>query len=367
MASSPPSPSRLRSAGRVLAVVVVAVTLFFALGEIAARTFHLVDRLNGFPRHLYETSDDEELPYVLRPSLDTTARDVHVVVDEHRMRVADATAKPKPGARRILVLGDSVVFGFHLPFEETLGAKLERELERRTGQPYRVLNGGVEGYNTVNQLAWLRRYGFAQAPDAVVLVFNLNDYDYGPVMGANGVLTTNRSERVSTWSLANLSDFYVLLRWLYKLATRPPAANDATGPAGDDGESGTGGQKFLLFDRFVSNLRKQYYREPNDERWPQMIAALRALRDETARRGIPLLVAVLPDGDQIGVSDPDLLPQRRLAEICAEEGLDCLDLRPVFAAHAGEGDLFLDIMHPNAAGHTIVARALADRLDEENP
>ena len=92
-------------------------------------------------------------------------------------------------------------------------------METRSGKPHHVLNAGVEGYNTQNQLAWLRTYGLAFEPDAVVVVFNLNDYDYGPVMGPNGVLTTNRSERVSTWSLANLSDFYVLLRWLAKLGS----------------------------------------------------------------------------------------------------------------------------------------------------
>jgi lysophospholipase L1-like esterase len=48
--------------------------------------------------------------------------------------------------------------------------------------------------------------------------------------------------------------------------------------------------------------------------------------------------------------------------ICAQAGLDCLDLYPVFADAAGEGELFFDIMHPNAAGDRLIARALADHL-----
>jgi lysophospholipase L1-like esterase len=79
-------------------------------------------------------------------------------------------------------------------------------------------------------------------------------------------------------------------------------------------------------------------------------------------RGLRLVIAIIPDGDQIGVADPDLTPQQKLMAICAREQLDCLDLHPEFAAHAGDGPLFLDIMHPNAAGQRLIAAALARRL-----
>lgn len=355
---------RTRNVGRILALLALGLGVFFVLGEIAARSLNLVDRLNGFPRQLYEATDDEDLAYVLRPSLDTIARGERVVIDENRMRVAAEAPPADEDARTILLLGDSVAFGYRLPFEATLGHRLERELERRTGHPHRVLNGAVEGYNTANQLAWLRRFGLRHDPASLIVVFNLNDYDYGPVMGASGVLTTDRSERVSTWSLANLSDFYVLLRWLGKIGvqTLAPASSEDPGDASDDAPTG-GGPSFDRFDRFVSILRKRYYDEPTDERWGQMVAALRGLREEARARNIPLLIAILPDGDQVGVDAPDLTPQKRLAEVCEKERLDCLDLRPRF--EAGSGDLFLDIMHPNAEGHRIVADALADRLTGE--
>ncbi len=351
---------RAGNVGRILALLALGLGVFFVLGEIAARSLNLVDRLNNFPRQLYEATDDEDLAYVLRPSLDTIARGERVVIDENRMRVAPDAPPADEAARTILVLGDSVAFGYRMPFEATLGHRLERELERRTGRPHRVLNGAVEGYNTANQLAWLRRFGLRHDPDSLIVVFNLNDYDYGPVMGASGVLTTDRSDRVSTWSLANLSDFYVLLRWLGKMGVQ--ALAPAPPEALDDAPTG-GGQSFDRFDRFVSILRKRYYHEPTDERWAQMVAALRGLRDEARARGIPLLIAILPDGDQIGVDAPDLTPQKKLAAVCENERLDCLDLRPRF--ETGAGDLFLDIMHPNAEGHRIVADALADRVAGE--
>jgi hypothetical protein len=93
-----------------------------------------------------------------------------------------------------------------------------------------VLNAGVEGYNSENELALLERSGLALAPETVVVAFNLNDFDYGPVMGPMGILTLERDKRVSSWSLSNLSEFYLLLKWLAALGWQrafgpaPPAA-----------------------------------------------------------------------------------------------------------------------------------------------
>jgi lysophospholipase L1-like esterase len=93
-----------------------------------------------------------------------------------------------------------------------------------------------------------------------------------------------------------------------------------------------------------------------------MEAALRSMHAETRKRGIRLLVVVLPDGDQIGVAEPDLAPQLRLRAICTEEELECLDLRDAFEAEADQ-PLFLDIMHPNAGGHRLIADAIARQLE----
>jgi hypothetical protein len=343
--------------GRGIAVVLLSLLVFCVLGEIVARSFDLVDRLNSFPRGLYVATDDEKLPYLLRPGMDTEARGVPVVTNEHGMRGPTVSEKPAPGTHRVLVLGDSVAFGFRLDQDDTFPRLLESELRERTGQPFEVLNAGVEGYNTENELALLERSGIAFEPETVVVAFNLNDYDYGPVMGPMGVMTLDRSQRVSSWSLANLSEFYLLLRWLGALGWQRAFGPEPPPPPPADPNS-----PFDAFDRYVSALRKQYYAKPNDERWATMVESLRAMGALAREKGVRLLVAILPDGDQVGVASPDLTPQAKLAEICAQEKLECLDLRPAFADAAGEGPLFLDIMHPNARGHRLITEALADAL-----
>jgi lysophospholipase L1-like esterase len=350
--------SVLRRVLGLFGAITVACLIFFAAGEVLSRAFDLVDRLNHFPRRLFMPTDDPRLPYRMRPGVETDVRDFHVTVNAHGLRGPDFPTRPAPGVHRILVLGDSVTFGEGLPVEEAFPALLARELERSHPGRFDVVNAGVEGYNTVAELAYLERTGLALDPETVVVGFNLNDYDWAPVLGPLGVLTGDRSARMSASSPANWSEFWLVLRWLARTGGRTLTAREPTPkPAAADGEA-----PFAPLDRYVSAIRKAYYRHPTDERWDEMVGALRDLGALAREHGLRLVIAIVPDGDQIGVAAPDLTPQRRLRAVCAEYALDCLDLYPDFAAAAGDGPLFRDIMHPNAAGHRIIAQRLAHHL-----
>ena len=350
--------SLVRRAVGLLARASVAVAIFFVAGEVLSRAFDVVDRLNDFPRRLFMTSDDVRLPYLMRPGTETEVRGIPVRVNEHGLRGPSLTLVPAPDVHRVLALGDSVTFGQGMTVDEAFPAVLERELNARGAGRWEVVNAGVAGYNTEAELAYLERRGLALAPRTIVVGFNLNDFDLPPVLGPLGVLTNDQSERMASRSLANYSEFYLVLRWLVRTraGTRPigvPAAAQSAAPPGDP---------FRPLDRYVSALRKAYYRQPSDERWTVLEASLRGMGAVAKAHGLRLLVAIIPDGDQIGVRAPDLAPQEKLLAICARERLECVDLYPAFAAQAGSGPLFLDIMHPNAAGQRIIAAVLADRL-----
>src|SRR6185295_13051929 len=79
-----------------------------------------------------------------------------------------AVPKP-PGAFRILGLGDSFTFGRHAPDEVYLEL-LEARLRAR-GFPVDVINAGVPGYDTAQELGQLRKAGLGLGPDLVLLGF----------------------------------------------------------------------------------------------------------------------------------------------------------------------------------------------------
>lgn len=83
---------------------------------------------------------------------------------------------PAAGAMRVLMLGDSVTFGPGVAPEQTFSKVLERDLQAHdpSGR-YEVLNAGVVGYNTVQELTLFREVGRRYHPDLVVLTFLVND------------------------------------------------------------------------------------------------------------------------------------------------------------------------------------------------
>ena len=90
-------------------------------------------------------------------------------------------APEHPGVQRILLLGDSFVFGVGVPFEDTLGEQLERALN--TGAegsvPVEVVAAGVPGYGPDDYALLAERWVPRLHPDLVVVaLFSANDiYD----------------------------------------------------------------------------------------------------------------------------------------------------------------------------------------------
>ena len=91
------------------------------------------------------------------------------------LRGADIGPKT-PGTTRVLLVGDSFVFGVGLDEEHTLSARLQRMLGA-AGRPSEVLNLGVAGYSTDQEYVLFRELAERLAPDVVVLVVCDNDFE----------------------------------------------------------------------------------------------------------------------------------------------------------------------------------------------
>ncbi|MCP3981642.1 MAG: tetratricopeptide repeat protein [bacterium] len=89
-------------------------------------------------------------------------------------RDVERTVEARPGGRRVLLLGDSVVEGHDI---RDLDDTISRRLERNSAGDVEVLNFGVSGYCTRAEVELLRVKGLAFRPDVVLLVFVANDFD----------------------------------------------------------------------------------------------------------------------------------------------------------------------------------------------
>src|SRR5215468_4839346 len=121
---------------RAVLGLIAAAAIVLVTGELLARTLDVVDRLNGYTRLLYRAGPTVDLPYVLRPGIETTFFGAPVRVNHLGLRGPEVESRPRPGVHRVLVLGDSVVFGAGVAEDEALPAVLGRRLDAADAGAY---------------------------------------------------------------------------------------------------------------------------------------------------------------------------------------------------------------------------------------
>jgi len=162
----------LRRALVNLLLAAVAVALTLALAEVAS--WYLLPQWapeNGsrtFWRY------DERLGWSHRPGASGVHRHpdfaARVETSSQGLRDRDYPEARVPGLCRMLVLGDSFTWGFGVDREHIWHERIE------TRHPdWEILNAGVAGYATDQQLLYLEARGLALRPDVVLLLFHPND------------------------------------------------------------------------------------------------------------------------------------------------------------------------------------------------
>lgn len=113
--------------------LLAGAAVFLVLGEIVARATGLVDRVNVHAQWMYAPADHPDLPYRLRPGFGTHPGDTGnaMRVNQHGLRGPEIEPLPRPGWRRVLVVGDSVIYGHGLRENESFPVRLADELARR--------------------------------------------------------------------------------------------------------------------------------------------------------------------------------------------------------------------------------------------
>jgi lysophospholipase L1-like esterase len=347
----------MRRFATALAGPLLAVVVFFVTGELLARQFAIVDRLNGYNRILFAPGPTPRIPYALRPGVRTTQFGIDVQVNALGLRGPEVSPRPAPDVRRVLLLGDSVVFG-----QGIAGAKLSEllagELNAKGGdRRWEVLNAGVPGYNLIAEAAALEGTWLALSPHLVIVGVSLNDYDRTPRYSPLNFLTLAEPSPIDR------SELLVLLRWLVG-RSRGTLLIDKIEEAEHAARELAGGASPIPRNPGLEDLARRlhldFYHAPQAEGLARLRDGFEALRRITADARLPLLAAIFPERYQVGTPAPDLAPQRALLVLCRETGVHCLDLQPAFAAAGGE--LFLDAQHPNEAGLEVAARALAETV-----
>jgi lysophospholipase L1-like esterase len=131
---------------------------------------------NASLRQILRVNPSDEIIFSLKPNLNLRFQNAKLITNEHGLRGPSRTFAKPNGTFRIVLLGDSFAFGWGVEHEESFAHLLESKLSKRIGKPVEVINTGVPGYSTFQQVAVFEELGAKFNPDAVLLFFVENDF-----------------------------------------------------------------------------------------------------------------------------------------------------------------------------------------------
>lgn len=320
-----------------------------------------------------------------------------VEINSDGLRGPEVALDHPPGTFRIALLGDSYIQAFEVPFGKTVGEVLERRLSALRKTPVEVLNFGVGGYGTSQELLTLQHEVWKYSPDLIVLAVTtgndisdnyrpLKRVDYVPYhvfRGADLVLDSSflnskgyRSRALGTRMLqgavqhSRLAQLFNRVRHLRRRGER----QRELGGGSPEREVG---------------LRDEVYLPPStpawQEAWRVTEGLLRLMREEGRRNRTPFAVVTLTSGIQVTpvrekkdkflrqLGAKDLYyPERRLSEFAKREGIPVFNLAPPMAKQAEAHQVYfhsfgrrLGIGHWNERGHRAAGELIASWLHGE--
>lgn len=134
-----------------------------------------------YARDLKRVSSNPEIGHEHRPNGKGVYMGVPVQINSMGLRDREYPLARTKGVTRILMLGDSVTFGWGVKAEDTPSKLLEKSLNAGLAKPgYEVINTGVGNYNTAMEVAYFLDRGRRYNPDIVILNYFINDAEITP-------------------------------------------------------------------------------------------------------------------------------------------------------------------------------------------
>jgi lysophospholipase L1-like esterase len=265
----------------------------------------------------------------------------------------------KTGTYRIVFLGDSMIYLGETSSGELYTQVLERRLNSRFASglnSFEVINAGVPGYTTYQELEFLKIYGIDMKPDLVVLGFVFNDlYDkYIHALTNENLLgrePTTHLHRFNTYAFPG------------NVFARSYLAHEVVRG------SEMIWKKLRRRPMFPFEQNGDFYLAWKDYGWIQVRRLIGEMQTLLTKRGVSLAIVVFPMRDQVNdqyrkIDEAYVLyPQGKIRKISDEYAIPLLDLtEPIY--RNGARTLFQDIVHLNAKGNDVLTDELEKYLED---
>jgi len=339
--------SRLRRFAFCIGGLIVAASFICIVGEAALRLFSPQKIL---PRYVTDSGFGVKVHW---PNLIT-----HHSTGEYRIEIRTNSlgmrsdrdysfAKP-PGTYRIVGVGDSFTIGYEVEVEDCYLSRVEQTL-RDAGKPVEVLNLGVSGFGTAEELIMLRERGFKFEPDAVIVGYFDNDIGDNTrsqlfELGDGGALTRRNASYLPAVKAQDFLFSFAAYRFLAENSHLMCFVRE---------------QASEIVQKRMRKKSAAVQSLTNDDEVRLTAAMLDEVKRECDARGVRLYVLVIPSPD-----NTSNFPQAFLENVGPA---NIVDMRPLQANAMSSQVLYWQRSdgHWNPAGHKMAAEELSRRISAD--
>ncbi len=266
----------------------------------------------------------------------------------------------KSGINRILFLGDSLIWSSQTSSGRLYTEVLEQRLNAASADgtnSYEVINAGIPGYTTYQELEFLKIYGLDMEPDIVVLSFVFNDvyYKYLHRPTKDNFLAPEPLSSLHYFDTNTfLGNIFAGSYLAHQVVMRGNMLR----------------KRVLRQPLFPFEERGDFYLAWKYYGWTAVQQLIGEMQQLLKEKGVPLSVLVFPVSDQVDDryrslnKEHVLYPQSRISNICSSYEIPMLDLTDIIYAGGGTV-LYEDYLHLNAKGNDVVLDAIEMFLDNE--
>jgi len=348
-----PSDSFAKRAAKNLVAFGIGCIIVVAFGEAAVRLLDLPPKpLPPLNADNYRLAANPVIKFEYRPGYtpnqdqyDSSLAGFHI--NRSGFRDREFQREKIAETRRIIILGDSITAGngvdnVDLTYPKRLEALFNASAE---GQRTEVLNMGVGGYNTLQQVETLRVKGMTYDPDVVMIGFCVNDFSWeaSPFVRLMSQLEPHQREMLGDMQWENRA-------WLNALISRSRLALFLFGQL--QGLRGEREQSYNLEDYSISGT------DP-------VSMALPILSDLQRAHAFECFIFIVPAFDDEFVRyGHGHIHDRLHTAAAAYPNIRLVDLFNDFeSSNAHPSELAWDGLHPTAKGHELLAQFMKRYLD----
>ncbi len=258
--------------------------------------------------------------------------------------VTDWPIERQSGVKRILCIGDSYTFGFQVRDEESFS----EVLRSRYLPGAEVINWGVPGYGTDQQVLLFERDGVQFKPDIVLLGFYTRDLF-----------------RNDTWFRSYAKPMFEIHGGQLALVHDQVPSPTELLSLYNSGQKRIAPQGLFLVEYGLRTLEKLKRRalDEQSEEWLVTSAIIRRFQESAQQIGAKPYLLIIPHDEILEKESSATHDTARLLKAeSARIGMECLDLIPILLQKAAEDPRPLYKGHLSPWGHEVTAAAIQEHF-----